>query len=188
VPPAVVRFVETERRARRSERFGVEVGAAALMSLDGVGPAVMPLVRFDWSLRSWFVVQATLAGLGTRSTVTSEAGSAEVAHAYGLFGVNAGFPAGEPWRPFVTLSGGLWHTSADGRAEAPYQGHSVDQSSFLVDAGVGTSLRLPDRFYVSLAVHAQLAQPYVAIRFAETVVATSGRPNLLLTLTAGAWL
>ena len=61
-PPAVVHFVETERLARNPERFGVEVGGAAVMSLDGVGPALLPLVRFDWSLRSWFLVQAALAG------------------------------------------------------------------------------------------------------------------------------
>jgi hypothetical protein len=34
----------------------------------------------------------------------------------------------------------------------------------------------------------QLAEPYVAIHFVETQVATTGRPNLLVSLTAGAWL
>jgi hypothetical protein len=187
-PPAVVRFVEMERRARHPETIGVEVGGAALMSLDGVGPAVLPVVRFDWSLRSWFVVQATLAGLGTRPTVDSQAGSAQVAHAYGLLGASFSFHAGEEWRPFVTFSGGVLHMSVEGRADAPNQGHSVDQSSFLVDAGLGTQLRLPDRFYLSLAAHAQLAEPYLAVRFVEKVVATSARPNLLLSLTVGAWL
>jgi hypothetical protein len=57
-----------------------------------------------------------------------------------------------------------------------------------VDAGFGTQLRLPDRFYLSLAAHAQLAEPYLAGRFVEKVVATSARPNLLLSLTVGAWL
>ena len=36
--------------------------------------------------------------------------------------------------------------------------------------------------------HAQLAEPYPAVRFVGAVVATSARPNLLLTLTIGAWL
>jgi hypothetical protein len=47
---------------------------------------------------------------------------------------------------------------------------------------------LPDRFTLSLALHAQLAEPYLAVRFVDTQVATSARPNLLLTLTVGAWL
>ena len=34
----------------------------------------------------------------------------------------------------------------------------------------------------------KLAQPYVAVRFLDSEVATSARPNLLLTLTVGAWL
>ena len=58
----------------------------------------------------------------------------------------------------------------------------------LEHAGFGVQLRLPDRFYLSLAAHAQLAEPYLAVRFVDTVVATSGRPNLLLTFTIGAWL
>ena len=187
-PPAVVHFVEMERLAQHPERFGVEVGGAAIMSLDGVGPAVLPLLRFDWSLQSWFVAQLALAGLGTRPTVENQEGSAQVAQAYGLLGGSFCLRAGKRVRPFGALSAGALHTSVEGRPDAPNQGRVVQRWSFLVDAGLGTLLRLPDRFYVSIAAHAQLAEPYLAVRFVETVVATSARPNLLLTLTVGAWL
>ena len=187
-PPAVVHFVEAERLARHPERFGVEVGGAAIMSVDGVGPALLPLVRLDWSPRAWFVAQAALAGLGTRPTVASEAGSAQVAQAYGLLGGSVRFRTGERVRPFAALSAGALHTTVEGRADAPNQGRVVDQWSFLVDVGLGAQLRLPDRFYLSLAAHAQLAEPYVAVRFVGAVIATAARPNLLVTLTIGAWL
>jgi len=187
-PPAVVRFVEAEQLARHPERFGVEVGGAATMSVDGVGPALLPLVRFDWAPRAWFVAQATLAGLGTRATVAGDAGSAQVAQSYGLIGGAVRFRAGERFRPLVALAVGALHTSVEGRADAPDQGRVADQWSFLVDAGVGAQLRLPDRFYMSLTAHAQLAEPYVAVRFVGAEVATSARPNLLVTLTIGAWL
>jgi hypothetical protein len=187
-PPAVVHFVEAERLARHPERFGVEVGGAAVMSLDGVGPALLPLVRFDWSLRPWFVAQMTAAGLGTRPTVDSPAGSAQVAQAYGLLGGSVRFRAGARLRPFAALAAGALHTSVEGRADAPNQGRVVGQWSFLLEAGAGAVLRLPDRFTLSLALHAQLAEPYLAVRFVDTQVATSARPNLLLTLTVGAWL
>jgi len=188
-PPAVVNFVEGERRAQRPERFGVEVGGAAVMSLDGVGPALLPLVRFDWAPGPWFVVQAALAGLGTRATVDSAAGSAQVAQAYGLLGGSVRFRAGGRLRPFIALSAGALHTSVEGRATAPdTQGRVVDQWSLLLDAGAGAALRLPDRFYVSLAAHAQIADPYVAVRFVDTRVATAARPNLVVALTVGAWL
>ena len=187
-PPTVVHFVEMEPLTRQREVFGVEVGGAAVMSLDGVGPAVLPLVCFDWSLRPWFLAQAALAGLGTRSVVESQGGSAQVAQGYGLLGGSFRFRSGRRLRPFAALSAGVLHTSVEGRADAPNQGRVVDQWSLLLDAGVGTSMRLPDRFTLSLAVHAQLAEPYLAVRFLDTVVATSARPNLLATLTVGAWL
>jgi hypothetical protein len=186
-PPAIVQFVEAERPPPR-ERFGVEVGAASVMSLDGVGPALLPLVRFGLSLRHWLVLQGALAGLGTRPTVSTDAGSAQVAQAYGLVGASLRLGAGARVRPVVGLSAGALHTSVEGRAAAPNQGQDADQWSFLVDAGFGAVVRLPDRFYVSVAGHAQLAEPYVAVRFLDTVVATSGRPNLLLSFTLGAWL
>ncbi|HMI88372.1 MAG TPA: hypothetical protein VK550_30020 [Polyangiaceae bacterium] len=187
-PPAVVHFVEMERLARHPERWGVEVGGAAVMSLDRVGPAVLPIVRLDGSLRPWFVARATLAGLGTRPTVESQAGSAHVEQAYGLLGGSFRFRAGALVHPFAELSAGVLHTSVEGRAAAPNQSGAADQWSFLCDAGLGTLLRLPDRFYLSLAAHVQLAEPYPAVRFLGKVVATSARPNVLLIFTVGAWL
>ncbi len=187
-PPAVVRFVEMERLASRPERFGVEVGGAALIGLDGVGPAVLPMVRFDWALRSWLVVQAALAGLGTRPTVQTGTDSAQIAQEYGVLGACYRMKGGRWLRPFVALSGGVLHTSVEGRADSPNQGQNADQWSFLLDGGLGAALRLRDRFYLVATAHAQMAEPYVAIRFVDTVVATSARPNLLVTLTLGAWL
>ena len=187
-PPAVVHFVEMERLARHPERWGLEVGGAAVMSLDGVGPALLPTVRFDVSLRPWFLAHATIAGLGTRPTVDGHAGSAHVAQAYGLLGGSFRFRASTHVHPFAELSAGVLHTSVEGRAAAPNQSRDADQWSFLCDAGFGTLLRLPDRFYLSLAAHVQLAEPYPAVRFLGSAVATSARPNLLFTFTVGAWL
>jgi hypothetical protein len=187
-PPTVVRFVETARPERQPERFAVEVGGAAVMSLDGIGPAVLPIVRFDWVLGPWFTTQVALSGLGTRPSVADQTGSAQVAQGYGLLGGSVRFRAGARVRPFAVLSAGVLRTAVEGRADAPNQGRSVGQWSFLADAGLGALVRLPDRFYVSLAAHAQLAEPYLAVRFLGQVVATSGRPNLLLVATIGAWL
>src|SRR5262245_10801607 len=92
-PPAVVHFVDADR-VPHAEHFSVEVGGAAVMSLDGVGPALLPLVRFDLSLRPWLLAQVAVAGLGTRPTVESTAGTAQVAQAYGLLGGSVRFRAG----------------------------------------------------------------------------------------------
>ena len=187
-PPAVVHFVEAERLARHPERFGVEVGGAAIMSVDGVGPALLPLVRFDWSPRA--VVRRPGGAGGPRNAPDGRergrqrAGRASVRAAWR----QRSLPDGRAGASLRALSAGALHTTVEGRADAPNQGRVVDQWSFLVDVGLGAQLRLPDRFYLSLAAHAQLAEPYVGVRFVGAVVATSARPNLLVTLTIGAWL
>jgi len=90
--------------------------------------------------------------------------------------------------PFFGLAAGVLHTSVAGQAELGVEGHDEDRWSLLLDASVGTGLRLYPRYYMTLAAHVQVADPYVAIHLADSVGATTGRPNLLLTLTVGAWL
>jgi hypothetical protein len=187
-PTTVVRFVEMERKAEQAERFGIEVGGAASMSLDGVGPAVMPVVRFDWTVRPWFVAQATVAGMGTRPNVRTASSSAQFDQEFALLGASYRFRASKRLRPFVLLSAGILHTSVEGQADLPLQGQHAEQWSFLLDGGFGAGAALGERLYLSLAAHAQVAEPYPAIRFAGSQVATAARPNILLTLTMGAWL
>jgi hypothetical protein len=187
-PTVVLPLGEVNKPASHPERFGLEVGVAAVTSLDGVGPAILPIARFDWAVRSWLVVQAALAGLGTRATVATTAGNAQVAQDYGVLGGCYRFLSDRRLRPFFALSAGLLRTSVEGRADSPNQGHATEQWSFLLDGSLGAGLRLRDRFTLTVAAHAQMAEPYVAIHFVDTVVATSARPNLLLTLTIGAWL
>jgi hypothetical protein len=91
-------------------------------------------------------------------------------------------------QPYLALAAGALHTAVDGTADAPAEAHVVDRWSFLVEGSVGARVHLPGRTFFTLALHAQVAAPYVAIHIADTRVATTGRPNLLLTLTVGAWL
>jgi hypothetical protein len=186
--PTVVHFVEMERKAEQGGGFGVEVGGSASMSLDGVGPAITPVVRFDWAARPWLVAQATVGGLGTRAHVEAAKGSAQVAQEFALLGASYRFRLDRRLSPFVSLAAGTLHTRVDGQADWPQQGQHAEQWSFLLDGGFGVEAKLRDRFDLSLAAHAQVGEPYPAIRFAGSVVATSARPNLLLTLTIGAWL
>jgi hypothetical protein len=179
---------EVSRPARRPAQLGLELGAAALGSLDGVGPAFLPMMRFGWTAGSGLMVQSALAGWGSRPTVATTAGNAQVAQQYGVLGGGYRFRSGEWLQPCLALSAGVLHTSVAGQADAPKQGHTAEQWSFLLDGSVGAVLPLHGRYYFALAAHAQVAAPYVAIHFLDAVVATSGRPNLLLTLTVGAWL
>jgi len=191
VAPEAAAAVTLDARRERAEPPGhvdLQAGAALLTSLDGVGPAVMPLVRVGWSASSWLMLQGALAGFGSRPSVTSAAGSARVAEQYAVVGGCTCVHSARALQPYVALSAGVLRTTIDGQADAPADAHVVERWSFLLDASVGARLRLPDRYHLTLAAHVQVAQPYIAIHFVDTLVATSGRPNLLLSLTVGAWL
>jgi len=79
-------------------------------------------------------------------------------------------------------------TAIDGEADPPAQAHSVNRWSVLLDGSVGARISGPSQTFLTLAAHVQVATPYVAVHIADTVAATTGRLNLLLTLTVGAWL
>lgn len=165
--------------------FHLEAGATTLTSFDGVATAVLPLVRFGWSPSSWVTLEATGAGLGTRPQVESAAGSVEVTQYFALLGASATVATGTGLEPLFGLSGGAFGTSLNGHAVPPNVAHDVTQWAAVVDGSAGLRLRTSERFYVTLAAHAQLTNPAFAIHFVNTVVATTGRPNLLFTLTAG---
>lgn len=166
----------------------VEAGGAVVTSLDGVGAALMPVLGLGWGARAGLGLQISLAGLGSRPTVAAAAGNARIGQQYGLLGGSFRFRSARTLWPFIGLSAGVLRTSLAGHALSPRQGHALDQWSFLLDGSLGAGLSLGRRYYLTLAAHVQAAAPYVAVHFADDVVATSGRPNLVLTLTAGAWL
>jgi hypothetical protein len=168
--------------------LGIAGGAAAVTGLDGGGVALLPVLRLEWTTTARMALQATLAGLGSRRTVTTTAGTARVAQQYGLVGWGYRLGSLPSVRPFVALSAGVLRTSVAGQPTPPRQGHDEVRWSFLAEGTLGTVVPLGARFFAMLAAHAQLATPYVTIHFEEAVVATVGRPNLLLALALGAWL
>ncbi len=169
-------------------RWGLEAGAVGLASLDGVGLAILPTVRVGWAARSSLLLQAALAGAGTRPSLTTSGGSVRVAQQYGVLGARYRFRPRQRLWPFVAFAAGAMHTSVEGRSDALTEGHTVDQWSFLLEGGLGVGLRLTRRTYVALAAHVHWAQPYVVVHMVDAVGATTGRPNLAVTLTLGAWL
>jgi hypothetical protein len=172
--------------SQASARFGLELGAEGLMSLDGVGPAVLPTARFDWDVRPWLVIQAALAGLGTRPNVERDAASTSVAQSYGLLGARCRPWATQPVRPLLGIAVGIMRTSLEGHVSAPEGAHAVGQWSLLFEGNAGVELALGRRYRLLGIVHAQVAAPYVAIHFGDALVASTGRPNLLASLALGA--
>ena len=188
LPMVSVPAGEAHELASHGERVGLEVGAVGMMSLDGLGPAVLPTLRVGWAARPWLVMQASAAGLGSRSTVATTAGNARVAQQYAVLGGFYRLRSAQRLWPFFGLAAGALRTSVEGQDGWGTGGHTAERWSGLIDVSLGAGLRLYGRSYLTLAAHAQVAEPYVAIHIVDTVGATSGHPNLLLTLTVGAWL
>lgn len=186
-PPGTVARAETTDPQTPRGRVGLALGAALLSSFDGGATAVAPLIRLEWAPRTLLALQLEAAGLGSRPEIATQAGSARVSQQYLLVGLCACAPAPRRLRPTFALSAGALHTSADGSAQPPAQGHTVAQWSLLLQATVGARLVFLDRYELSLAAHAQLAQPYVAVYVGDTAAATLGRPTFALTLTLGGW-
>ena len=171
-----------------SLRLGLELGGALMVSsLDGVGPAISPLVRVNAAVGAALALQIEIAGLGTRPEVSNPSGHARIAEQYALGGVCLCGPSVRRLRPTFALSAGVLHTSVEGRADSPAEGHSVGQWSFLLQASLGARVVAFSRYELSAAVHAQIAEPYVAIYVGNEAVTTVGRPTLGVTLTLGAW-
>jgi len=187
-PPALVAQGRPQESPVVMGQIDLQAGAAVLTSIDGVGPAFMPIVRVGWMVRPWLELQAESAGFGSRPTVASAAGSARVAQAYAVVGAGSCARARRTVQPCVALSAGVLRTAVDGAADAPADAHFVERWSLLLDGSLGARVNLPGRYHLTLAAHVHMAEPYVAIHLVDTLVATSGRPNLLVSLTVGAWL
>jgi len=168
-------------------RIGLELGATALTGPGGVGLAILPLLRFDFGLDRRFALHATLAGFGTRGSVEAPEGGVRVEQQFGSLGACYCPEASSTLEPIIALGAGFLHTAVEGRAAPPDVAHRAGGWSFLAEGSAGVRLSLTPRYFLTLSGHAQLAQPYVAIHVLDSVVATSGRPNLLFTITLGAW-
>ncbi len=170
------------------ERLGLAAGGAVLSSLDGVGSLLLPMVRLEWALGPGAVLDLSLAGLGTGATVAGTGGSAEVHQQLALLGGHYRLLTRSSLRPFLGVAAGLLHTSVQGAANSPRLAHAGERWAFLLDASAGAEVRLPGRYFFTAAAHGQLALPYVAVHVGDETVASTGRPNLLVSFSVGAWL
>lgn len=170
-----------------STRFGLSAGVATLTSLDGVGPALMPTLRIDLAATSTLTVYAAGAGFGTRSRVAAGAHSVDVRHSHAVLGARYFFSTGA-FRPFAALALGAMATSIEAHAASPAQGHDRVVNAFLMDAGLGLDWLWHERYFTSLATDVHVANPSATVHVVDSAVASTGLPNLALTLTVGAWL
>ena len=132
--------------------------------------------------------QPCYQALGTRPLIETEAGSARVGQDYGVLGLAYSAPASSVFRAYLAIGTGALRTTLEGAADSPNQGHRIDQWAFVLEGTLGARFEISERYFLTLAAHAQFAAPYASIHFVDDEVTTTGRPNLLVSLTLGAWL
>jgi hypothetical protein len=182
-PPAPV-----DRSPDRRDPVGVEVGVAAVESLEGPGAAVMPMARLRVPLPRHLLVRLTVAGFGTRPRVSTSLGTADITQAFGLVEIGAVFRRQRRLHPVVTLGGGTIYVRSAGDGVYPYQGIEESEWSALIDCGVGLVAILGVHLATAVELHVSLAAPHPVIRFSGTDAATIGRPALLASWTLVTWL
>jgi len=187
--PSIARAAALPPRA--PTRLALEAGGMVLASLDGMSPAVLPVLRTTlvpvprWPLRA----RLTVAGLGTRARVNGAQGDAEVSHQLALAEALWTFRPGRRWQPFVSVGAGGLFVSAQGLAvQGGASGRTASTWAFVADAGAGLHLALGQRLYLSAEVHAEGDGPYPAVRYQGVALATEGRPTLLGSLSLMGWL
>ena len=190
VPPAVKRTAAPVPGAAPA-RMALEAGGLVLGSLDGMPPAVLPLLRATLvPARQWpLFARVTVAGLGTRARVNSAQGNAEVSHQLALAEVSWVFRLGRRWQPVVSLGAGGTYVSAQGLAvNGGAAGRTASTWAFVADAGAGLHVALGPRLQLAAEFHAEVDAPYPAVRYLGTNLATEGRPTLAGALSLLAWL
>ena len=188
-PPAPLRqTAPVVQPAERREPVGVEVGIAALESIDGPGAAVIPTARLRLPLPWPLLARLTFAGFGTRPRVSTSFGTADITQAFGLLEIGAVFRRQRRLNPTVTLGAGTLYVRSAGSGVYPYQGIEESRWAALLDGGVGLVARLGTHLATAFELHVLLAAPHPVIRFSGIDAATIGRPALLASWTLITWL
>ncbi|MFL5307520.1 MAG: hypothetical protein ACJ8F1_20040 [Polyangia bacterium] len=164
-------------------RFSLEVGLGVLESSSSLGPAYLPLVRLRANLVSLLEARVTLAGLGTRPSVTAPEGTAHVGNSFGLVELRAAFRQARTVRPAVGVGVGALLAQVSGNANAPYGDLNSHTWAALFDVGAGLTIALGRRLALAVEAHGQIATPYPTVQFFNDEAARIARPALLTSLT-----
>lgn len=172
-------------------RLALEAGGLVRGSLQGMAPAVLPLLRVTlipaahWPLQ----VRLTAAGLGTRARVTGAPGDAEVSHRLATVEALWAFRLGGRWLPFVSLGAGAVYLSAQGfAAQGGAAGPVASAWAFVADAGAGLHVALSRQLYLGVEGHLEGEAPSPVIHYLGAQLAAEGRPTLLAALSLLVWL
>jgi hypothetical protein len=174
---------EPSAQPPRASSIGFEAGAAVLHSFEGIGPAVLPLLRVVYQPMPRVSLRLTASGLGTRPSVEAPGGQASVAQEFGLFEVAPVLLADSLVRPLLSVGVGAYHLQAEGAATAPYEASTQQVWTAVFDAGGGAYLAAGRHFGLALEAHVLFTSTSPVVRIAQLEAGSAGRPSVAGSLT-----
>jgi hypothetical protein len=168
--------------------FAIEAGVGILGSFDGVGAAVVPLVRARYEIDKTLQLRLTGAWLGTRPRIEAPGGTATVDQGIALVECVAQVWHGRLLRPAISLGAGVYYAGVAGSGDPPLSSERNSEVTFALDGGIGVAVALGPHFEAALEAHALVTAPGIAIRFLDADVARIGRPSVLGTFSLAGWI
>jgi hypothetical protein len=169
-------------------RWAFEGGLGVLGSFDGVGAALVPVLRLRFAANRTFQIRLTGAGYGSTPSVKVDRGTATIQQGVILVEGSADLGHARWLRPLVAIGAGAYYAGVTGSGAPSYEGRSGDALALALDGSVGLATSLPSNVELSLEVHALVTEPGIAVRFIDVDAARLGRPSLLLTFTVAGWI
>lgn len=169
-------------------RWAFEGGLGVLGSFQGVGAALVPVVRLRFAANRTFQIRLIGAGYGSTPSVKVDRGTATIQQGVILAEGSADLGHARWLRPLVAIGAGAYYAGVTGSGAPSYEGRSGDALALALDGSVGLATSLSSNVELSLEVHALVTEPGIAVRFIDVDAARLGRPSLLLTFTAAGWI
>lgn len=165
---------------------GVEAGFAALLSVDGIGPALGPALRLSYgvgadghggALPAGLAARLTFAGPTLGPTLEGELGTVSVRQEMAFLEAVWALDTGGALSPVLSAGVGGIHLFVSGDPLPPLRSATGDVWSVAAALGGGAGLRLTDRATLLVDVHAIFAEPRAVVTLGGERLGTAGRPT-----------
>ncbi len=167
----------SESESRRTG-FGIEAGMMGLLSVDGIHPAVAPMLRASYGVPIGLGARLTWAGPSFGPGLDGVLGEAVITQYLGLAELVYSPPLGGPVALLFNGGLGAYHVSATGELFDPQRARSGGSTTFIATWGAGLDFRVHRRFGLALETMAGVSAPRVTIEMGREEVGHFGRPLL----------
>jgi len=168
---------DTDTHSQRSG-FGIEAGAMGLIAVDGVNPAIAPMVRFSYGAPIGVGARLTWVGPGFGPGLEGSLGSAVVTQYLALGEFLYAPPLKAPVTLLAAAGLGVYHVEARGELVDANRSRSGGSTAFVATWGGGVDFRIHRNFGLAVETFVGVSAPAVTIDMGSAEVGRFGRPIL----------